>query len=71
MNNLKHLRKKEQLTQKQLADILGIHKDYVSMIERGKRTPSFKLAKDMADCFNTTIDKLNFFNEPSNKMNVA
>lgn len=67
-NNLKFFRKKERLTQIQLAEILNIHKDYVSMIETGKRRPSLKLAKNIADCFNTTIDDLNFFNEPSNKM---
>lgn len=67
MNKVKYFREKEGLTRTQLAEILGIHKDYVSAIETGKRRPSFKLAKSIADCFVTTVDELNFFNEPSNK----
>jgi putative transcriptional regulator len=70
MNNLKKYRKASKLTQKELAKILGIGTDYLSVIETGKRTPSLKLAKDIADCFLTTIDELNFFNEPSNKLFV-
>ncbi len=67
MNKLKEYRKKERMTQKELADLVSITKDYVSIIERGKQTPGFKLAKSLADIFNTTIDDLNFFGDSTNK----
>ena len=67
MNEVKKYRKSNSLTQGQLAELLEVSKDYVGMIERGKRTPGFKLAKKIADCFLVTVDDLNFFNDTSNK----
>lgn len=65
-NKLKHIRIKEGLSQKEIAELLNIHKNYYSMIETGNRMPSFKLAKKIADLFNTTIDDI-FFNQTNNK----
>lgn len=59
-NHLKDHRIKQSMSQQALGHKLGIHKDYVSMIERGARTPGFKLAKRMADFFDTTVDELFF-----------
>ena len=41
-NNLKYYRKKCGFTQDKLSEISGISSDYLSEIERGKRTPGFK-----------------------------
>jgi len=60
-NNIKKHRLKKKITQKELANLLRIRVDYVSMIERGSRTPGFSLAKRFADFFETTIEEL-FFN---------
>lgn len=68
MNNLRYYRLKNGLKQYELAQILKVSKDYIGVIERGKRTPGFKLAKDIADLFLITVDELNFFNEPTNKL---
>ena len=67
MSKFKELRLKEGLKQKQLAESLGICKDYVSLIEREKQTPGFKLAHKIAKFFNTSLDELNFFNKSTNK----
>jgi transcriptional regulator with XRE-family HTH domain len=50
MTDTKELRKKMQLTQAQLAALIGYRQGYISMIERGKRTPSrrFKLLLNQA-----------------------
>ena len=40
--NLKFYRNKLNLTQEKLSELSGISSDYLSEIERGKRTPSFK-----------------------------
>lgn len=60
-NRLKYYRIKQSMTQQELGHKIGIHKDYISMMERGVRTPGFKLAKRMADFFGVTIDELFFY----------
>lgn len=66
-NMVKEFRKKKNLTQLELAKQLGITNDYLSAIERGSRTPGFKLAKKIADYFQVTVDTI-FFENSSNKM---
>ncbi|MDA3731625.1 helix-turn-helix transcriptional regulator [Niameybacter massiliensis] len=59
---LKFYRKESKLTQEELAEKVGVHKDYISMIERGKRTPGFSLSKKIADVLNESIENI-FFKE--------
>jgi putative transcriptional regulator len=66
MNKLKELRLKAKMTQKELAEELKVTPDYISMIERGDRTPGFRLSKKMADYFNTTVDEI-FFAQDKNE----
>ncbi len=61
-SSIEKLRKQKEITQEELAIKLDVTKDYISMIERGARTPSFKLAKKIADYFNTTVDDIFFDN---------
>lgn len=42
INNIKYFRSLKNLTQEKLSEISGISKDYLSEIERGKKTPSIK-----------------------------
>ncbi|MBK8442267.1 MAG: helix-turn-helix transcriptional regulator [Sphingobacteriales bacterium] len=37
---LKSLRQKKCLTQEQFAQLCGLHKNYIGMLERGERNPS-------------------------------
>lgn len=55
------LREAKGLTQVEVANELGVCKDYINMIENNRRTPSFSLAKKIADLFGTTVDEI-FFN---------
>ena len=48
MINLKKLRLNNGLSQKELADKLGISQNHYSNIETGMRCPSVKLAKKIA-----------------------
>ena len=56
MNNfsdmLKYLRKREGLTQQELAKKLDISKSTVSMYENGNREPDFETLETIADFFN-------------------
>lgn len=58
MGNIKAIRKKRGLTQKQLADRLGVKQQNVSDWERGERSPSVKNLKKLADVLNCRIDDL-------------
>ncbi len=55
-------REAREWTRAELARRLSITPEYVSIIERGVRTPGFKLAKRIADEFATTVDALFFDN---------
>lgn len=66
-NKLKDYRMRKSLTQEELARELDVVPDYISMLERGARTPGFSLAKKIADFFETTVDEI-FFDVESNKM---
>lgn len=55
---LKKLRMQHDLTQKQLADVLGISESTVGMYERGHREPAFEMLEAIADYFNVDMDYL-------------
>lgn len=51
----KELRLKNKMTQEQLSDRSGYSKDYISMIERGERSPSDKAKAIFAEIFGVPI----------------
>ena len=55
---VKVFRNYRSLTQKQLAQKVGIHPVYVSQIETGKRTGSAKTLARIAEVLNIDIDEL-------------
>ncbi|MBQ3640440.1 helix-turn-helix transcriptional regulator [bacterium] len=57
-NNLKFYRNKKGYTQDKLSEICNISADYLSQIERGKRTPSFKRMELIAQALNIEVYKL-------------
>ena len=56
--NLKLYRVQNGLTQDKLSEISGISSDYLSEIERGKKTPSFKRIDLIAKALNVEVYKL-------------
>ena len=56
--NLKHYRVQLGYTQEKLSELSGISADYLSEIERGKRTPSFKRMDLIANALNIEVYKL-------------
>ncbi|MDY7014003.1 MAG: helix-turn-helix domain-containing protein [Cyanobacteriota bacterium] len=49
------LRKEQGLTQEKLAEAIGKTTDYISLLERGKRSPSFEAIVDLADALDISI----------------
>ncbi|NVJ46131.1 MAG: helix-turn-helix transcriptional regulator [Cytophagia bacterium] len=57
-NTLKVERKKKKITQEQLAEMVGVSRQSINAIERGKYTPSTSLALKISEIFNTSVNKL-------------
>lgn len=55
---IKNLRTKNNLTQSELAEKIGIARASLCQIERGTRTISLPLGKQIADVFGCTVDDL-------------
>lgn len=56
--NFKKFRENRNLTQKQLADIIGVSHQMISQIETGFRPPSAKNILDIALKLNCTTDEI-------------
>jgi transcriptional regulator with XRE-family HTH domain len=52
--NVRRLRGKKKLSQKALADKVGISVSYVSMLERGQRSPPLETIEKMAKALGVT-----------------
>lgn len=57
-NQVKIARVKADLTQQQLADVVGITRQTVSLIEKGKYNPSLKLCLQICYAVNATLDEI-------------
>lgn len=55
---LKYLRRRENLSQLELAEKLGVSKSTISMYEVGKREPDFETLEMIADFFNVDMNFL-------------
>ncbi len=55
---LQELRKNKNLTQEQVAKILSIRKEYLSMLENGTRNPSDTLKEKMSKLYGCTISDI-------------
>lgn len=58
---IKEYRAKLNLTQDQLANLVGVRRETIVFLEQGKYNPSLKLAHDVAKTLKTSIDKLFIF----------
>lgn len=56
--NIKFYRNKQGLTQEKLSELANITTDYLSEIERGKKTPGFKRMELIAKALNIEVYKL-------------
>ncbi len=57
-NIFKNLRLRDNLSQQELADKLGVSKSSISMYENGNREPDLETLEKIADFFNVDMDFL-------------
>lgn len=57
-NRIKELRARYNLTQEDLAKKVGVRRETIVFLEKGKYNPSLKLAHGVAQALKTTIDDL-------------
>jgi len=64
-NRIKVLRAEKNWSQQVLADNIGVSRQAVNAVERGKHDPSLQLAFDIANQFNLRIEDIFFPEEQS------
>ena len=57
-NKIKELRAKHGLTQEGLAKQVGVRRETIVFLEKGKYNPSLQLAHDVSQSLETTIENL-------------
>jgi putative transcriptional regulator len=64
---IKEFRARHDLTQEDLARKVGVRRETISFLERGRYNPSLQLAHDVAKVLDTSIDELFIFEEAENR----
>ena len=62
-NNIRVLRAINELTQQDLANELGVTRQTIIAIEKEKYNPSLELAFKIAKYFDTTVEKVFFYED--------
>ncbi|ABO35123.1 transcriptional regulator, XRE family [Methanococcus maripaludis C5] len=60
---IKEYRAKYDMTQEELGKIVGVRRETISFLEKGKYNPSLKLAHSISKALDTTIDELFIFED--------
>ena len=55
---IRQLRKNDNLSQEQLAEITGLHRNYIGMVELGERNPSLLNINILAQAFQLSLSQL-------------
>lgn len=56
--NIRRLREAKGLSQEQFADEAGIHRTYVSDLERGSRNPTIRVVERVASALGVTASEI-------------
>lgn len=62
---IKEFRARYNLTQEDLANLVGVRRETIVFLEKGKYNPSLKLAHDVARALHASIDELFIFDDES------
>ena len=64
---IKEFRARHDLTQENLARKVGVRRETIVFLEKGKYNPSLKLAHDVAVALKSTIEELFIFDKNQSK----
>ena len=60
-NRIKELRAKDDLTQAKLANLVGVRRETIVFLEKGKYNPSLNLAYSISKVFSLPIEEIFMF----------
>ncbi len=60
---LHELRKERNMQQAELAKLVGVRRETIGNLENGRYNPSLKLAMDIAQVFDTTVEDIFTFED--------
>jgi putative transcriptional regulator len=63
ITRIKELRARYDMTQEDLAKAVGVRRETILYLEKGKYNPSLSLAHDVANALKTTIEELFIFED--------
>lgn len=69
--NLKKARERKGMSQKDVAESIGVAKSTYSLYESGNREPNLQIIKKIADYFNITTDELLGLNVTEPRQTIA
>jgi len=67
-NRIKELRARHDLSQQELAGLVGVRRETIVFLEKGKYNPSLRLAHDIAKTFGLPIEEVFLFDDEAGKM---
>ncbi len=56
--NLQRARKEKNISQEKLAELIGVHRTYLSLVEKGQRNPSLRFIYRVSKALKTDSSKL-------------
>ena len=65
-NRIRELRARENLTQAKLAELVGVRRETIVFLEKGKYNPSLQLAYSISKVFNLIIEEVFLFDQKDN-----
>ena len=63
VTKLKEYRERDNFKQAELAELVGVRRETIVNLEKGKYNPSLKLAMDIAKVFHTTVEEIFSYTE--------
>ncbi len=66
-NRIKELRAKADISQLELAQKVGVRRETIVFLEKGKYNPSLRLAHDVAKFFGLPIEEVFLFDDEAEK----
>ena len=58
ITRIREYRAKFNMTQEELANMVGVRRETIGHLEKGRYNPSLKLAMDIAKALNTTVEEM-------------